>query len=323
MPLQKITIATRNSPLALWQSEWAKAQIQQHYPDLIIELLPVKTQGDILLETSLSKIGGKGLFIKELEQALLENIADIAVHSMKDVPAILPEPFSIAAMLPRGSVEDALVSHSTKSIQALPQNAILGTSSLRRQSQLLHQRPDLNIVPIRGNLQTRLKKLTDENLDGIILACAGLERLNQAEHIAERLSTDVCLPAIGQGAVGIECLSERQEIIDLLKPLGDLKTTLAVQAERALNLQLGGNCQSPIAGFAQWTAATTLSLTGLVASHDGQRRLLSHKELVLEPDQMPPHDHQPAHAIAQLGQDVAEDLLSQGAQSLLDAANAL
>lgn len=323
MPINKLTIATRNSPLALWQSQQVYQLLAQQYPSMTIELLPLKTQGDLLLDTSLSKLGGKGLFIKELEVALLEQHADLAVHSMKDVPAILPESFALPAILKRGSVEDAFVSTEYAAFNDLPTHATVGTSSLRRQSQLLYHRPDLVIEPIRGNLQTRLKKLNDTPLAAIILACAGLERLDMHAQITERFPTDTCLPAIGQGAIGIECLKTRPDLINLLRALNDTHTEWAVWTERALNKALGGDCQSPIAGHAvikPCTADNTVKITlkGLVASPDGSQRLFNQQEITLSntasktPETL-------FKTLSELGQSVAEALRQQGAQAILDA----
>lgn len=248
---QTIRIATRKSPLALWQAEHVAELLAAAHPGLKPELVPMRTKGDKILDRSLSKVGGKGLFIKELEVALLEQRADIAVHSMKDMPASITRGLHIAAVLERASPYDALVSAGHTSIAALPAGARVGTSSLRRASQLLRQRSDLEIIALRGNVETRLGKLDQGDCDAVMLAVAGLERLGLGARIAARLPADECLPAVGQGVIGIECREDKEELGHLLSPLHCPGTATALSAERAFGATLGGSCQSPIAAFAQ------------------------------------------------------------------------
>ncbi len=245
-----LRIATRQSPLALWQAEHVRDALKRAHPDLHAELVPMSTRGDEILDKSLAKIGGKGLFIKELEVAMLEDRADLAVHSMKDVPAELPTGFTLAAILERENPTDALVSNTCASFDALPQGAIVGTSSLRRQAQILNRRPDLEVRPLRGNVGTRLAKLDSGEFDAIILASAGLIRLGLEDRIAEMLDTRLCMPAAGQGAVGIECRSDATQTRELLGALVHVETTARVTAERAVTFELGGSCTSPIAVYA-------------------------------------------------------------------------
>ncbi len=250
----KLRIATRNSPLALWQAEFVAEQLQSQHPDLQTELLPMTSLGDQLLDSPLSKIGGKGLFVKELEKSLLAGESDLAVHSMKDVPAALPEGLTLAAILARHNPADAFVSQDFVSFDDLPLGARVGTSSLRRQMQLLALRPDLEILPLRGNVNSRLKKLAAGDYAAIVLAAAGLERLGLAEAIKKTFSVIEMLPAVAQGALGIECRADDSRVLDWLKPLADAETTLCVSAERAVTAKLGGSCQMPLAAFAQWTS---------------------------------------------------------------------
>ena len=263
-----LRIATRKSPLALWQAEHVAERLTSIYPELTVELVRMVTQGDKILDTPLAKVGGKGLFVKELEQGLLEGRADIAVHSMKDVPAELPNGLHLAVILDREDPTDALVSKRYTSLNGLPKEARLGTSSLRRQAQLRLRFPDCAISSLRGNVGTRLEKLESEGLDAIILATAGLVRLGLAERITEKLSVEDSLPAVGQGAIGIECRVDDPEINALLKPLHDDDTADCVKAERAFNQRLGGGCQVPIAGFAV-LQDDVIWLRGLVADPDG------------------------------------------------------
>ena len=265
-----IRIATRHSPLAMWQAYYVKAELLKHHPDLTVELLAMKTQGDKILDTPLAKIGGKGLFVKELEVAMLDGRADIAVHSMKDVPVDFPEGLGLAVICERGDPRDAFVSNQYKSIDALPQGAIVGTSSLRRQAQLREGRPDLIVNDLRGNVNTRLGKLDAGQYDAIILAAAGLQRLEMDERIASYLSPEQSLPAVGQGAVGIECRLDDLETLALLMPLEDAETRIRVTAERAMNLALEGGCQVPIGSFAL-LEGDEVFLRGLVGSVDGKQ----------------------------------------------------
>ena len=266
-----VRIATRESRLALWQAEHVAARLRVAHPGLRVELVPMTTRGDQILDRSLSKIGGKGLFIKELEHALLDGRADIAVHSMKDVPAELPPEFAIAAILERENPQDALVCTKFDQLDKLPEGAVVGTSSLRRQSQLLAARPDLTVRPLRGNVDTRLAKFDRGEFDAIILAAAGLTRLKLHDRIAQHLPVSQCLPAIGQGAIGVECRDGDSNVISLLAALHDATTASQVTAERALNAALGGSCHSPIAGYATTDAQNNLQLEGFVGDACGAR----------------------------------------------------
>ncbi|MDH3589570.1 MAG: hydroxymethylbilane synthase [Gammaproteobacteria bacterium] len=261
----KIRIATRRSRLALWQAEFVSARLAETNPGLDISLLPLSTRGDQILDVSLAKIGGKGLFIKELEQAILDDRADIAVHSMKDVPAELPDGFCIGAVLARHDPRDALIGSR---LSGLPKAAVVGTSSLRRAAQLSHHRPDLSIAPLRGNVETRLRKLQQHGFDAIVLAAAGLERLGLDDRIDELLDPSLCLPAIGQGAIGVECRIDKTALLGILETIEHSKTRMAVDAEREMNRSLGGSCVSPIAGHAI-VEDNEISLRGVVARPDG------------------------------------------------------
>jgi len=305
MPVSTLRIATRKSALALWQADYVRTRLQQAHPELRVELVPMQSRGDQLLDSPLAKIGGKGLFVKELENALLAGQADIAVHSMKDVPMAFPEGLGLFCICPREDPRDAFVSNHYQSLAELPEGCVLGTSSLRRQAQLLALRPDLQVRFLRGNLDTRLAKLDMGEYDAIILAAAGLIRLGYQARIRELLPTEVCLPAGGQGAVGIECRSEDSALHKRLAPLQDEATAVCVQAERALNMRLNGGCQVPIACYAQLNDKR-LHLRGLVGQPDG--RLLLRAESSGE-----------ASEAESLGIRVAEDLLSQGADSILQA----
>lgn len=300
----KITIATRKSQLALWQAEFVKAELLKLDAKLDIELLPISTKGDRILDVPLAKIGGKGLFLKELENAMLAGDADIAVHSMKDVPMEFPEGLQLTTICKRERASDAFVSNRFDSFMSLPEKAIVGTSSLRRVAQLAHARPDLQFVSLRGNVNTRLKKLDDGEFDAIILATAGLIRLGFQARIKEELNVELSLPAGGQGAVGIESRTDAKDINALLVKLSDRETHDCVMAERALNTRLHGGCQVPIAAYAQIEKGE-LVLNGLVASADGLTMLRTCKRG--KPD-----------AAWQIGTLAAEDLLEQGAQAILD-----
>ena len=299
-----LRIATRKSPLALWQTYHVRDALQQAYPTLSTEVVEMTTQGDKILETPLALIGGKGLFVKELEQGLLTNQTDIAVHSMKDVPVDLPSGLILPVIMRREDPFDAFVSIHYSHLMDLPEQAIVGTASLRRQSQLLALRPDLQIRTLRGNVGTRLRKLEEGEFDAIILAVAGLRRLGMDKHIQEILSPDLMLPAIGQGAIGIECRADDMHTQQLIAPLNDLMTQQRIRAERAINRRLEGGCQVPIAGFAEIVQDNELSVRGLVGDVQGQQILHS----------------QARGAIAQaeqLGDRVAQDLLAQGADKIL------
>ncbi len=262
-----LKIATRKSPLALWQAEHVKARLEHHHPGLNVELIKMTTKGDQILNSPLSKIGGKGLFIKELEVGMMEGVADIAVHSMKDVPYEIPPGFELGAILKRENPFDAFVSNNFDSINDLPQGAKVGTCSMRRIVQLKAIRPDLEILDLRGNVNTRLQKLDDGEYDAIILACAGLIRLKFEDRIKQQISAEQSLPAVGQGAVGIEIRENDQEILDLIAPLIDTETSYRITCERAMNARLEGGCSVPIAGFST-IENDQITLTGLVGNVD-------------------------------------------------------
>ena len=270
--MTKIIIATRKSPLALWQAKFVQAKLTHYHPKLKVDLLAMTTQGDKQLSSTLSKIGGKGLFVKELEVGMQNGLADMAVHSIKDIPYQLPNGLELGAILARENPYDALVSNTYRSIDDLPQNAKIGTGSLRRQAQLLHARPDLKMMGLRGNVNTRLQKLDAGQYDAIILACAGLIRLGLEHRIAQVIPAEQSLPAVGQGAVGIEIRRDDDKIKSLIEPLIDAKTTAEIKAERAMNARLEGGCSSPIAGFAQLDN-NQLTITGLVGDVRGQTLL--------------------------------------------------
>lgn len=302
---REIRIATRKSALALWQVEYVKARLEAAHPDLTVSLVPMVSRGDKLLDAPLAKIGGKGLFVKELETALLENEADIAVHSMKDVPMEFPAGLGLYCICEREDPRDAFVSNTYDSLDALPAGAVVGTSSLRRQAQLLARRPDLKIQFLRGNVNTRLAKLDAGEYDAIILAAAGLIRLGFGERIRSSIGVDESLPAGGQGAVGIECRSADSEVHELLACLNDSATATRVTAERALNKRLNGGCQVPIACYAV-LEGEQLWLRGLVGQPDGSLLLRA-------------EGRAPAAEAEALGVRVAEDLLAQGAERILQA----
>lgn len=300
-----LVIATRESPLALWQAKWVQQQLQKIYPTLSVTLLGLTTTADQTLNTTLQKIGGKGLFVKELEDALLNGQADIAVHSMKDVPMDLAPEFFIAAVCERDDPHDAFVSNDYQTLFELPAGAKVGTSSLRRQSQLAALRPDLQLVNLRGNINTRLLRLDAGEFAAIILAAAGLKRLGLNERIRSVLTIEQVLPAAGQGALAIECLASNQHVIDLMAPLNHAQTDACVTAERALCRRLGGGCQVPIGAFAE-LLNDHVKLRGLVGRPDGT--LLLHAE------------HRGAtQTVDALGVNVAEQLLEKGAANILDA----
>jgi hydroxymethylbilane synthase len=268
-----LRIATRKSQLALWQAEHVAALLRAAHPGLAIELVPLLTQGDRIQDRSLAAIGGKGLFIKELEVAIEEKRADLAVHSMKDVPADLPPGFAIGAVLTRADPRDALVTkNGVQRLEDLPRDARVGTSSLRRQAQLCALRPDLKIDALRGNVDTRLRKLDEGGMDAIVLACAGLIRLGLESRITARLDPKLCLPAVTQGIIGIECRDGDSGTLKLLQALEDPATRLVMEAERAFSRRLGGSCQSPVAAYAE-LHADQIELHGLVAEPDGSRLL--------------------------------------------------
>ena len=302
---QIVRIATRESPLALWQAEFVKAELLKHHPGLEVQLLGFTTQGDKILDSPLAKIGGKGLFVKELETAMLEHKADIAVHSMKDVPVDFPAGLMLATICEREDPADAFVSHKFASIDELPHGAIVGTSSLRRRCQLLQARPDLDIRDLRGNVNTRLRKLDEGQYDAIVLAVAGLKRLKMEARIRSALPMALSLPAVGQGAVGIECRRDDHRMQQLLAPLHHAPTAARVMAERAMNARLQGGCQVPIAGFAVLDQGI-LQLQGRVGSPDGRQMLKAQASA-------------PLADAESLGRQVADDLLAQGAAAILAA----
>ncbi|MCK0538766.1 hydroxymethylbilane synthase [Alcanivorax quisquiliarum] len=303
MSREVLRIATRSSPLAVWQAEYVRDRLEALHEELTVELVLIKTQGDKILDTPLAKIGGKGLFVKELEEAMLDGRAHIAVHSMKDVPMVLPPGFDLPVICERHDPRDAFVSPAFESLAALPHGARVGTSSLRRQAQLSALRPDLEIISLRGNVQTRLGKLDAGEYDAILLAAAGLKRLGLGERIRYEMPPEECLPAVGQGAVGIECLENATQVKAWLAPLNDADTWDRVVAERAMNRRLEGGCQVPIGGFAL-LENDILWLRGLVASEDGRE--------VLRADAKAPRSEAEA-----LGNRVAEALLAQGADRIL------
>lgn len=300
-----LRIATRSSPLAVWQAEYVKQRLEGLHEGLSVELVLIKTQGDKILDTPLAKIGGKGLFVKELEQAMMAGEADIAVHSMKDVPMELPEGFDLPVICEREDPRDAFVSNHYDSLDALPQGARVGTSSLRRSAQLKALRPDLEVLSLRGNVQTRLSKLDDGQFDAILLAAAGLKRLGLHERIRYELPPEVSLPAVGQGAVGIECRADDAQTKALLAPLNDADTWDRVVAERAMNRRLEGGCQVPIAGYAE-LQGDELWLRALVASEDGTEVLRV-------------EGRAPRGEARQLGAGLGDQLLGKGADRILAA----
>lgn len=323
--IKTLTIATRQSPLALWQAEHIRDRLLALYPSLSIELLKIVTKGDKILDTPLAKIGGKGLFVKELEQAMYDKQADIAVHSLKDVPMQLPEGLVLGAYCQRAAPTDAFVSNTYNSIDELPEGAVVGTSSLRRQCQLKTHRPDLQIKTLRGNVGTRLGKLDAGDYDAIILATSGLQRIELDARIRGELDVDVCLPAVGQGALAIECRADDAEVLALLAPLNDAQARIRLIAERALNRHLEGGCQVPIAAYAllQHADATdeqndnagdTLWLRGRVGQADGSVLLKADARVLLSGSQA----SREAQA-NQLGIAVADKLLAAGAGDILAA----
>ncbi len=300
-----LRIATRKSPLALWQANYVRDALLQNHTDLEVELVAMTTRGDQILDSPLAKVGGKGLFVKELERAMLNDEADIAVHSMKDVPMEFPDGLGLAVICEREDPADALVSNNYESLDKLPAGARIGTSSFRRQCQLKHLRPDLEIVDLRGNVGTRLAKLDAGEYDAIVLAAAGLIRLQLEDRIQERLDKDLCLPAGGQGAVGIECRTQDLETLQLIDCLHHTQTAARVTAERAVVASLQGGCQVPIASYAE-LQEDTLMLSALVGALDGQCIYRSERNGSI-------------HEAEQIGVAAAEDLLAQGAREILDA----
>lgn len=297
-----IRIGTRDSQLAMWQANWVKTQLHLLYPNLEFELVPMKTKGDKIMDVPLSKIGDKGLFTKELEQGLLSDELDMAVHSLKDMPTLLPIGLTISSYCQREEPRDVFLSKNGIPLEDLPTGAIIGTSSLRRKSQLKHYRPDFGFMDLRGNLQTRWKKLTEFNMDGIVLAAAGVKRLGWEDRITQILSENLMLSAVGQGSIAIEIVAQRTDIQELLSQLNHLETEQAVRAERALMRQLEGGCQVPIGALAQVVNGQII-LRGMVASLDGVR-LIKAEAVGTDPEAV--------------GIDLANRLVELGANSILD-----
>ncbi|BDR35605.1 porphobilinogen deaminase [Photobacterium damselae subsp. damselae] len=299
-----IRIATRKSPLAMWQAEFVKAELEKAHPGLVVELVPMVTKGDVILDTPLAKVGGKGLFVKELEVAMLEGRADIAVHSMKDVPVEFPQGLGLVTICEREDPRDAFVSNRYNSLEELPQGSIVGTSSLRRQCQLRSQRPDLIVKDLRGNVNTRLRKLDDGEYDAIILACAGLKRLKMDDRIRAAIAPETSLPAVGQGAVGIECRLDDTRVRDLLAALNHQETATRVLCERAMNNRLQGGCQVPIGSYAE-LQGDQIWLRALVGEPDGSQ--IVRGEISGS-----------ANDAEALGTQLAEQLLADGAKPILE-----
>jgi hydroxymethylbilane synthase len=300
---KQIRIGTRASALALWQAEWVKSELEKHYPGMIVTLTKIKTTGDKILDVPLAKVGGKGLFVKEIEEAMLENEIDIAVHSMKDVPTMFPDGLHLSCITKREDARDALLTRNNMKFKDLPQGATIGTSSLRRQAQLMSVRPDFKIAQLRGNVDTRLRKLKEGQFDAIILAAAGVRRLGLAENVSEYIDPSISLPAIGQGALGIECRVDDRELNDLIAFFNHQDTRTCVTGERALLRRLEGGCQVPIACYGQMLNGK-LHLIGLVGSVDGKRII---KETI----------EGEADKAEKLGVTLAEKLLSKGADVIL------
>ncbi|OTA17826.1 porphobilinogen deaminase [Xenorhabdus vietnamensis] len=303
MTMKIIRIATRQSPLAMWQAQYVQKQLKHFHPDLQIELVPMVTRGDIILDTPLAKVGGKGLFVKELELALLEKRADIAVHSMKDVPVEFPDGLGLVTICERDDPRDAFVSVEYASLDDLPAGSVVGTSSLRRQCQIRQLRPDLMVSDLRGNVGTRLSKLDNGDYDAIILATAGLKRLGLEKRIRMSLEPELLLPAVGQGAVGIECRLDDHQTRELLSPLNHARTEVCVFAERAMNTRLEGGCQVPIGSYAIWQE-DNIWLRALVGAPDGT--VIVRGERVVSPEEA-----------YQAGIALAEELLRKGARQIL------
>lgn len=300
----ELKIGTRGSQLALFQANWVKDQLVQTHPDLKVTLMKIKTTGDKIQDAPLAKIGGKGLFVKEIEEALLKNRTDLAVHSIKDVPTEFPKGLHLSVITKREDPRDVFISRDGRMLKELAQGAKIGTSSLRRQAQLLRFRSDFELIPVRGNLDTRLKKLKTMNLDGIVLAMAGVKRLGLEGEITEILPIEISLPAIGQGALGIETRMDDKDVEGQIRFLNDRDSSVAITAERAFLKKLEGGCQVPIAAYAQRIGAT-LQIDGLVGTVDGKRLLKHHLEGPIEDAES-------------LGIQLAEVLLSQGAKEILD-----
>jgi len=300
---KQIRIGTRQSALALWQAEWVKSELEKKYPGVTVTLTKIKTTGDKILDVPLAKVGGKGLFVKEIEEAMLANEIDIAVHSMKDVPTFFPDGLHLSCITKREDARDALLTRNKVAFKDLPQGANVGTSSLRRQAQLMSVRPDFVIHQLRGNVDTRIRKLKEGQYDAIILAAAGVNRLGLAENVSEYLSTEISLPAIGQGALGIECRIDDRELNDMISFFNHADSRTCVMGERALLRRLEGGCQVPIACYGQ-VIEGKLKLIGLVGSVDGKR--IVKDSIEGEPEKA-----------EKLGVTLAEKLLSHGADVIL------
>jgi hydroxymethylbilane synthase len=300
---KEIRIGTRGSALALWQAEWVKSEVEKKYPSLVVTLTKIKTTGDKILDVPLAKVGGKGLFVKEIEEAMLNREIDIAVHSMKDVPTFFPDGLHLACITKREDARDALLSRNKVKFRDLPRSANIGTSSLRRQAQLMHVRPDFVIHQLRGNVDTRLRKLKEGQYDAIILAAAGVNRLGLSADVTEYLDTEISLPAIGQGALGIECRAADQELNDMIAFFNHAETRTCVTGERALLRRLEGGCQVPIACYGRINNGA-LRLEGLVGSVDGKRIIKESIEGEADKAEM-------------LGVTLAERLLTKGADAIL------
>ncbi len=300
----RLVIGTRGSQLALWQANWVKAELERAHPGLSCSLEIIKTSGDKILDVPLAQVGGKGLFVKEIEEALLNGTVDLAVHSMKDMPALIPDGLGIGAVTRREAANDVLISRAGNTLMEMPENARIGTSSLRRASQLLHRRPDFQIIPLRGNIDTRLKKLQTQDMHAIVLAAAGILRLDFAGHITEYIDTDVLIPAVGQGALCIETRSNDPSVIERLSVLNHDETRSAVLAERAFLKRLEGGCQVPVAAYGT-VQDGLLHISGMVAETDGS--LMYRQSL-----------NGPVSQAEALGLALAEDLIGQGAQAILD-----
>jgi len=308
MPLspRKLVIATRESALAMWQAQHVRDRLRAHHPSCEVTLLGLTTQGDRIVDRPLADIGGKGLFIKELEQAMADGRADLAVHSLKDVPMDMPPGFVLAAIMAREDPRDAWVSNRFPSLSTLPAHSVVGTSSLRREAQLRERYPQLDVKPLRGNVNTRLKKLDDGQYAAIILAAAGLKRLGFAHRIAALIDPEDSLPAVGQGALAIECRSDRADVVAALAPLADAPTTLATAAERAFGQRLGGSCHTPLAALGTWQGEQ-LQLRGLIASRDGLRVLRGERKSAVAN----------ASAATALGDALGMEFLERGAAEIL------
>ena len=305
-PPRRLVIATRESALAMWQAEHVRTRLSSRYPSAVIELLGLTTQGDRIVDRPLAAIGGKGLFIKELEVAMAEGRADLAVHSLKDVPMDMPGGFVLAAIAAREDPRDAFVSNRYATLADLPPGAVVGTSSLRREAQLRERFPSVVVKPLRGNVNTRLRKLDAGEYDAMILAAAGLKRLGQGERIRDLIDPADSLPAVGQGALALECVADRSDVAAALAPLVDPATLLATTAERAFGRALAGSCQTPIAAHGEWLG-DTLWLRGLLASPDGRDVIRGELEATITD----------VDAAAALGRELADEFLARGAARLV------